>query len=86
MESLLDPPQSSKSLLSAEHLDTVPIRFEDGDVARLEVCNHVLRTFAGSGERILLVWIAKKGDGEIGKILAPRKATRGTYDLKGSVL
>ena len=71
MESLLDPPQTSQSHLSAKDLYVVPMGTAYGDVTRLEVLNHGLRTCASLGDRVLHVRIAEKGDGEVWELSAP---------------
>ena len=80
MESFGDPPQTSESLLSTEDLDITPRRFQDGDVARMEVVGHSVCSLARFSDWVLLVRIAEKGNGEIGKPWA-----RMTYELVGSV-
>lgn len=70
MESCLDPPQTSQSLLSTKDLYVAPIRTSHGDVARLEVFDHGRRTCAGLGDRVLHVRIAEKSDGEVWEILS----------------
>lgn len=42
-----------------------------GDVARLEVLNHGLRTCAGLGDGVLHVRIAEKSDGEVRELSEP---------------
>ena len=71
MESLLDPPQTSQSRLSAKDLYVVPMRTAYGDVARLEVLDHGLRTCAGLGDRVLHVRTAEKSNGEVWELSAP---------------
>ena len=52
VESLLNPPQTSQSLPTADDLDISPALFEDFDVASLEVIDHDSRTSAGLGIRV----------------------------------
>ena len=63
-----------------EDLDITPRRFQDGDIARMEVFGHSVCSLARFGDWVLLARIAEKGNGEIGK-----PWVRMTYELVGSV-
>ncbi len=83
MESLLDPPQTSQSLLSADDLDILPSLPEDGDVARLQMFNHGPCTSAGLSIRILDTRSVDDAEREIREGLAIGRGSRSSYDLIG---
>lgn len=71
MEGLLDPPQASQVLLSAEDLYVAPVRIGDSDVASLEVLDDGHCASAGLGDWVSHGGIAEKSNGEVGEISGP---------------
>lgn len=62
MESLLDPPQTSQSLLSPDDLDISLAFSKNVDVASLEVSDYGSRTSAGLNLRVSDTRIAEDAD------------------------
>lgn len=66
MENLLDPPQTSQSLLSANDLNIMPALPADGDIASLQMFNNGSRISAGLSIEVLNTRSVDNAEREIG--------------------